>query len=635
MIEKIGHYSLTNPAAVYDEEAMTSLELAGRTAAKVNECVEEVNRIPTNITNEVQRQIDAGLFDDQIDKYAGELKRQIEISETAVNDQVAKATEELTMRVEQSENDLGARLNNLLGSVTTGSTSGDAELIDARTDIDGKAATNLGAAVRSQAKRVQPVAWLFNAYLDYSYADKKITASANPISFVLALGENTRMVSVTLDNVDIPLTNTLYYYVANAETGKLRSVAYGEYTHTAGDIILFGCYQYKIFFMGLSPDCMYRNGSPMYQNITPPHRGFLYTSKPVQVDTAKNTITMQPCFMVKNDVSMRTYNWYRYGVYGNIGAPLTVKCSPKSGEIEYVCFNKVENTLRVVDRLYDYKQDEYCLFGFMNGMGYIPFDLHPSCVEFVDAYEGEPAVTDYYMTPSDIISKIAGATTNVKIVLGGDSITHGVSGTGFKQDGEFIINAGGRVWSTNPNGFCWANLFKDYVEQHYNATVTNKACTGTNSAFWAQHKSELIPSDTDIFILAIGTNDRLGEDYNNKTEALNGYFENLCEIVEYCHKRGIAVILCSPIPATKAQEESTNYLFSCMDANSIVAKVSARYHMGYVNMYNALSYYWREHEKNIGDYFDAGGLHPNDLGYKLMYYKLLESLSLAPHYEEV
>lgn len=44
MIEKIGHYSLTNPGTIYDEEAMTVLELAGRTAEKVNEAIEQVNK---------------------------------------------------------------------------------------------------------------------------------------------------------------------------------------------------------------------------------------------------------------------------------------------------------------------------------------------------------------------------------------------------------------------------------------------------------------------------------------------------------------------------------------------------------------------------------------------------------------
>lgn len=42
-IEPINHYSLTNPASVYDEEALTALELAARTAGKVNEVINDNN----------------------------------------------------------------------------------------------------------------------------------------------------------------------------------------------------------------------------------------------------------------------------------------------------------------------------------------------------------------------------------------------------------------------------------------------------------------------------------------------------------------------------------------------------------------------------------------------------------------
>ena len=45
-IEKLNHhYSFTNPASIYDEEALTALELAGRTAAKMNEVVDDQNAL--------------------------------------------------------------------------------------------------------------------------------------------------------------------------------------------------------------------------------------------------------------------------------------------------------------------------------------------------------------------------------------------------------------------------------------------------------------------------------------------------------------------------------------------------------------------------------------------------------------
>ena len=46
-INPIKHYSLTNPASIYDEEALTSLELAARTAGKVNEVIGDNNNFKT------------------------------------------------------------------------------------------------------------------------------------------------------------------------------------------------------------------------------------------------------------------------------------------------------------------------------------------------------------------------------------------------------------------------------------------------------------------------------------------------------------------------------------------------------------------------------------------------------------
>ena len=58
MLEKIPHYALTTPASIYDEEALTALELAGRTAVKVNECVEEVNKHKTETDETLEREFE-------------------------------------------------------------------------------------------------------------------------------------------------------------------------------------------------------------------------------------------------------------------------------------------------------------------------------------------------------------------------------------------------------------------------------------------------------------------------------------------------------------------------------------------------------------------------------------------------
>lgn len=152
MVKPINHYSLENPATIYDEEAMTVLELVGRTAAKVNETVgafndleektndhlqaqdEEISdrmdaqdaAIPVKVAEEVKHYIDNGEFDAAIDEYAGKLSQQ---------------------------------LDNLLGSVEEGSTTLDAELIDIRAGIDGTNYGSAGEAVRGQLGAFMRVAF--------------------------------------------------------------------------------------------------------------------------------------------------------------------------------------------------------------------------------------------------------------------------------------------------------------------------------------------------------------------------------------------------------------------------------------------------------------------------------------------
>jgi len=134
------HYSFETPASVYDEEAMTALELAGRQGAKINEVINDQNAlrestekhledqdkemagqfasIPGQIDTMVKSYMNKGMFDEAINAYAG---------------------------------DLEARLDELI-KLEPGSTTGDAELIDARTDFDGVTSETAGTAIRKQGK---------------------------------------------------------------------------------------------------------------------------------------------------------------------------------------------------------------------------------------------------------------------------------------------------------------------------------------------------------------------------------------------------------------------------------------------------------------------------------------------------
>lgn len=169
-MEKLPHWVLTdkNPA-FYDTESATAIEQTAKLYGAVNELIEDFNQldeettnhlseqdqdienqknvvIPATIKDEIQNQIDNGTFEQAINEYAG---------------------------------DLESRLDNLLGSVTTGSTSMDAEVIDARVDVDGETHENAGNAIRKQVtnvmnlarsvagfKRVNLVTETVNGYID-------------------------------------------------------------------------------------------------------------------------------------------------------------------------------------------------------------------------------------------------------------------------------------------------------------------------------------------------------------------------------------------------------------------------------------------------------------------------------------
>lgn len=131
------HYSFTAPGTIHDEEAMTALELAGRTTKKVNETVNAFNELerktneminktmPEEVTNAVQSHIDKGEFDKQISDYAG---------------------------------DLEGRLDNLISTLPNAPTTMDAEVIDVRVGSDGVTYPNAGTAIRSQFNSIQKYA---------------------------------------------------------------------------------------------------------------------------------------------------------------------------------------------------------------------------------------------------------------------------------------------------------------------------------------------------------------------------------------------------------------------------------------------------------------------------------------------
>lgn len=216
------HYAMENPASIYDEEAMTALELAGRTTAKVNETVKAFNelegqtnahldnqdvtiatrlgaqdkrltamedvQIPATVTDEMQERINDGTFDRKIDQYAG---------------------------------DLTHRLDNLLGQVVEGTTSGDAELIDGRTNEVGQTHSSVGNAIRRTAGKVHnlesvllvksdnlidPATLAPNCFVNQTNGQLNTNASYHSTDYIPVTGNT--LYTVTLVQNNQPYTGT-------------------------------------------------------------------------------------------------------------------------------------------------------------------------------------------------------------------------------------------------------------------------------------------------------------------------------------------------------------------------------------------------------------------------------------------
>ena len=70
--------------------------------------------------------------------------------------------------------------------------------------------------------------------------------------------------------------------------------------------------------------------------------------------------------------------------------------------------------------------------------------------------------------PYEVIHQVLQSKDHVQIKLLGDSITHGVGGTGFEQNGAHIVEE----FSRNPDGYCWAKLFAEFMKEHIGEQFT-------------------------------------------------------------------------------------------------------------------------------------------------------------------
>ncbi len=232
---------------------------------------------------------------------------------------------------------------------------------------------------------------------------------------------------------------------------------------------------------------------------------------------------------------------------------------------------------------------------------------------------------------ANIFSRVILADRQIRIKLLGDSITHGVGGSGFEQNGEHIT----ANFSRNPDGYCWANKFKTFIESRFNCTVTNNACTGTTIEFIIDNFDKLVNKEDDIIICTIGTNNR--HQYfdqgpkHTKEEHMKLFYKNIIALHNKFKEAGKDVIFMANIPASAENEEDgENYwrLFHMNDVQDMYTKASFECGFPLIRLYSLFSKYCTNNKIQL-DSLLADGLHPNDKGYDVMFDLIINELGFA------
>lgn len=235
------------------------------------------------------------------------------------------------------------------------------------------------------------------------------------------------------------------------------------------------------------------------------------------------------------------------------------------------------------------------------------------------------------MSTQILLDLLKNGNHTLRIKLLGDSITHGHSGTGYAQDGDPIVGG----FRQNPNGYCWANLFRDHMEKNYDCKVINYGRSGTNIQSIIRDLDALVSQDDDIVICTIGTNNRHqffreGEK-RSREEQIRIFHENVLQLSKKLKEKNIPFIFNANIPASeKNEQDGENYwrIIHMNDINDIYKQAAAECDFPLISLYDSFTEHCKSKDITV-DSLLSDGLHPNDKGYEVMFQLMLRELELS------
>ena len=608
-IKPINHYSLTNPASVYDEESMTALELAGRTAGKVNECVEALNEglegIPSEVDSKVQEHIDKGEFANDINRYIGNLKE---------------------------------RLDNLFASYTSGSTSNDAELHDIRLHGDGQTYASAGDAVRADYDHVKAIVGIVIGGANHGLF-KMVGTPTNLTyvdnTFISSTGERA---TPNNDNVKFKTARiaakelTFYKVHALANFGNALYACYDAagnvidiaVTPDTGDITTFNGY---IF----APK---NTAEIMVAYIDTPPAGTCYpidyigTSGDIDAFTAFNSDLMS---IINNLVQNGQITPYCALATDRI--PISVKTDyiiNKTGGIQPVNNSTLSGFNVGLAPVTPGKIYEIQSTSNYGNCGYAFYDVNENLLSFgaanaatvartVKTIVTAPANADhvyigYINTPVGYICPVKDFTIK----------------TGYNWRGKKWAAIGDSLTETNNTS---AKKYHDYIAEETGITVKNKGISGTGFVAGARDMMNFIhrlreageENDADI-VSVFGSFNDLDEgvtDYSSYFSSAISDFYNYAVMPYQGNGRVPTLLLITPTPWTSANPSSGSSSAAENYVKSMLA-VAAEYGVPCLDLFHSSGL--ARLTQNTS-YFDANGVHPNDEGHKIIARQIREFIA--------
>lgn len=198
--------------------------------------------------------------------------------------------------------------------------------------------------------------------------------------------------------------------------------------------------------------------------------------------------------------------------------------------------------------------------------------------------------------------------SNNKLIFAGDSIVAGLGGTGYDISstggGEYIMNYHDIDRYENVAGQCWVNSMINHIETVYGKTgVKNRGIGGINTKGVLDNISTIF-GDANTVILSVGTND-----YANNSNV----YTYLQQIIKYCAQNNIKLMVMTNTPNNTNNKNEYNAI------KGQIQRVCNDVGIPCYDMYSEMEMYMDFKGLSLADVLNSDGIHPNDVGYNIMY----------------